>query len=58
MPIEVRQIVIRSTVEVPLEAAPRPPRELGDWSADRLKAETLAECKAWFEEKLQQLRER
>ena len=58
MPIEVRQIVIRSTVEASQGATPPPAHELGIRSAERLKAETLAECKAWFEEKLQQLRER
>ena len=55
MPIEIRQLVIRSTIDSPPPAAevPTSPEAL-----DHLRAEILAECKTWFEEKLQQLRER
>jgi hypothetical protein len=56
MPIEIRQLVIRSTVGAEVEderhADSAPP------SMDALKEEILSECKAWFEARLQQLRER
>ena len=58
MPIEVRQLTIKAQVgqaeaAAPCEAGPARPQ-----SHDELRAELLAECKAWLEERLQQLRER
>jgi hypothetical protein len=56
MTIEVRQMVIRSTVGSDREApAPEPVDREG---LDRLRADILAECKAWMEDKLRQARER
>jgi hypothetical protein len=56
MPIEVRQLLITSTVTPSNGPAPRDP--VAPESLDRLREEILAECKLWLEEKLQNLRER
>jgi len=56
MPIEVRQLLIKSTVDAP--AQDQSPQEASPETLERLKDEIIAECKAWFEEKLQQMRER
>jgi hypothetical protein len=58
MTIEVRQMVIRSTVGAdPAQAEGRrpalPPGEL-----ERIKEEILAECRRWMTDKLQEARER
>jgi len=59
MPIEVRQLLIKSTVNPSREApasgtAAEPPVV---WR-ERLREELLAECKAWVEDRLQKARER
>ncbi len=57
MPIEVRQMLIKSTVE----STPAPTgRDFAPSSAalERLRADILSECKEMLEEKLQSLRER
>lgn len=56
MPIEVRQLIIKSTVGSGPEDFP--PAETAAPSVEALKEEILGECKMWLEEKLQQLRER
>jgi hypothetical protein len=56
MPIEVRQLVIRSTVDSAQEPAP------GDapdpQALEQLRLDILSECKSMVEEQIQQLRER
>ena len=58
MPIEVRQLLIKSTVagapEPPASRAADPPAA---WR-ERLREELMAECKAWVEDRLQRARER
>lgn len=57
MTIEVRQLLIKSTVGGGSEPAPA----TDDAPADRieqLREELLAECKAWVEDRLQRARER
>lgn len=56
MTIEVRQMLIRSAVAS--RAASETRAELPAAALERLRAEVLAECKAWLEERLQQARER
>ena len=57
MPVEIRQLIIRSTVgEGGDEAATT--AEHGPESLAALKAEILDECKAMLEARLQQMRER
>jgi len=56
MAIEVRQLVIKSTVDGCGGAQPQDGQTSG--ASEQLKEEILAECKAWFEEKLRQLKER
>lgn len=56
MPIEVRQLVIRSTVESGREAAFEERRLLE--ILEQLRREIVTECEVVIEEKLQQLRER
>jgi hypothetical protein len=56
MPLEVRQLTIKSSVD-PAPDGVANPVDLTQ-VAERLKDEVLAECKVWFEEKLQQMRER
>ena len=57
MTIEVRQLLIRSQVGLrtapPAAGAPADAREL-----ERVKAQILAECKAWLREQLREARER
>ncbi|MGC1302615.1 MAG: DUF5908 family protein [Caulobacteraceae bacterium] len=56
MPIEVRQLLIKSTVG---EATSAPASQTApELSPERLRNEILAECKTWLEEQLQALRER
>lgn len=60
MPIEVRQLVIKSTVN-PAPSAPASGAAGAEPSAawrERLREELLAECKAWVEDRLQRTRER
>jgi hypothetical protein len=56
MPLEVRQLTIRSSVDPAPDAEEE--RPLPEETLERLKAEVLAECKAWLEEKMQRMRER
>lgn len=56
MPIEVRQLVIKSSVGEASDEGSR--AEASPRSMTALKEEILSECKSWFEAKLQQLRER
>ena len=59
MPIEVRQLTIKAQVGEPAAAAPPQGAQAGPaQSLDELRAELLAECKAWLEDRLLQLRER
>jgi hypothetical protein len=58
MPIEVRQLLIKSTVDASEAPPPIQGEDAATSSLDQLREEVLAECKAWMEEKLQQLRER
>jgi len=61
MPIEVRQLVIRSTVNpAPSVAASgtAAPTEPSEAWRERLREEVLSECKAWVEDRLQRVRER
>jgi hypothetical protein len=58
MPIEVRQLLIKSTVaSAPEGSAARPAEPSAQWR-ERLREEVLAECKAWLEDRLQRMRER
>lgn len=58
MTIEVRQMVIRSTVGVE-RTRPEPRRtELGPEELARLKEEILAECRRWMAERLREREER
>ncbi len=60
MPIEVRQLLIKSTVAGPSEtaaAAATPAEPSAAWR-ERLREEVLAECRAWLEDRLQRMRER
>jgi len=58
MTIEVRQMLIKSTVgsDVPPSAQATVPGDVRD--IEQWKQDILVECKAWFEEKLNELRER
>jgi len=56
MPIEVRQLLIKSTVDGTDD--PQRAEETSSETLERLREEIIAECKAWFEDKLQQMRER
>ena len=58
MPIEVRQLLIKSTVAGSPEAAATRPAEPSAAWRERLREEVLAECKAWIEDRLQRMRER
>jgi hypothetical protein len=56
--IEVRQMVIRSTVEARRSApAPLDERQAAA-TLERMKGEILSECKEWLRERLQEGRER
>lgn len=56
MPIEVRQLLIKSTVaSAPAARAEAEPSVA--WR-ERLREELMAECKAWVEDRLQKARER
>ncbi len=58
MTIEVRQMVIRSTVGAdPSQAEGRRP-VLPAGELERIKEEILAECRRWMTDKLQEARER
>ena len=56
MPIEVRQLLIRSTVEPPQE--PRAAEASTPRTLEQLRRDILAECRAMLDERLQQIRER
>lgn len=59
MPIEVRQLLIKSSVAQPADGAPaRAAAEPSQQWRDRLREEVLAECKAYLEDRLQRMRER
>jgi flavin reductase (DIM6/NTAB) family NADH-FMN oxidoreductase RutF len=59
MPIEVRQLSIRASVGEPGSGASSSEETLTTpEQLQELRAELLAECKAWLEERLQQMRER
>ena len=57
MPIEVRQLVIKSSVAPGAEAGPAPAEPSHQWR-ERLREELLAECRAYLEDRLQRMRER
>lgn len=57
MPIEVRQLLIKSTVASAPPAAATAAEPNGAWR-ERLREELMAECKAWVEDRLQRARER
>ena len=58
MPIEVRQLLIKSTVgTAPPPASPAADAPSAAWR-ERLREDLLAECKAWVEDRLQKARER
>jgi hypothetical protein len=56
MPLEIRQLVIRSTVDPSPDTA-SPDGRLPE-TLEQLRDEILAECESLFDEKLRQLRER
>ncbi len=58
MPIEVRQLLIKSMVaSAPQPSASAPAEPNSAWR-ERLREELMAECKAWVEDRLQRARER
>lgn len=60
MTIEVRQMLIRSVVgdDSPQRATPHPPGSPPAAEIERLRAQLLAECKAWLAEQLRAREER
>ncbi len=54
MPIEVRQLIVRSQVD---EGA-APVASVDPRLYEKMRIEILAECKVWFEDRLKQLKER
>jgi Family of unknown function (DUF5908) len=58
MTIEVRQILIKSTVGTDIASSTHATASRNAQDVEQWKEEVLAECKAWFEEKLNELRER
>lgn len=58
MTIEVRQMVIRSTVGLERTRAEPRRTELGPEELARLKEEILAECRRWMVERLREREER
>lgn len=63
MPIEVRQLVIKSSADCCSDPGSDDATDGADGvgagaGSARLRDEILAECKAWMEERLQQMRER
>jgi hypothetical protein len=57
MTIEVRQLLIKSQVTQHLDEPAQRERQQA-WPAEQLRAEILAECKAWLAQQLQAQRER
>jgi len=58
MTIEVRHMLIKSTVSAEVLPAGSPAASTQLRDAEQWKEEVLSECKAWLEEKLNELRER
>jgi hypothetical protein len=58
MPIEVRQLLIKSTVASAPEVSVARAAEPDPQWRERLREEVLSECKAWLEDRLQRMRER
>jgi hypothetical protein len=58
MTIEVRQMVIRSSVETRRPAYQPLDEQRAAATMERLKGEILTECKEWLRERLQEGRER
>ncbi len=58
MTIEVHQLLIRSQVGASGDDAELPRGELPAAELERLREQVLAECKAWLNERLQDMRER
>lgn len=58
MTIEVRQMLIRSTVGGEADAGASYERRLSADEIARLKEEVIAECREWLDEKLREARER
>ncbi len=58
MTIEVRQMVIRSTVETHRQSSWPLDEQRSAATLERMKGEILTECKEWLRERLQEGRER
>jgi hypothetical protein len=56
--IEVRQMVIRSTVETRRQSSQPLDEQRSAATLERMKGEILTECKEWLRERLQDGRER